>query len=161
MKSVYVETSIISYLTSHPSRDLRASAWQQITNQWWAQERLKYELFTSELVIEEASSGDKEAAMIRLEALRGITEIPVDEEAKELSAKLIDGGGVPAGAEADALHIAISCVHEMDYLLTWNFRHIDNAAAKPIIRSICTIWGYTCPEICTPLELLSEEQENV
>ncbi|MBN1900164.1 type II toxin-antitoxin system VapC family toxin [Candidatus Sumerlaeota bacterium] len=161
MKSIYVETSIISYLTSRPSRDLRSAAWQQITNQWWRLERKKYDLFTSELVVAEASYGDPEAAKARLEALRGIDEIPVNDEAKAFAARLIENGGVPSGSEADALHIALACVHEMDYLLTWNFRHIDNAETKPIIRSICVTAGYTCPEICTPLELFSEEQEYV
>jgi len=161
MKSIYIETSIISYLALRPSRDLRAAAWQQITHQWWSQERMKYELFTSELVVEEASSGDPKAANSRLEALKGIAEIPVDKETKALAVKLINEGGVQAGAEADALHIALACVHEMDYLLTWNFRHIDNAEAKPIIRAICFKSGYTCPEICTPLELFSEDQEDV
>ncbi|MDP2981892.1 MAG: type II toxin-antitoxin system VapC family toxin [Candidatus Latescibacter sp.] len=157
MKSVYIETSIISYLTSHPSRDLRSAAWQQVTIQWWAQERPKYELLTSELVVAEASAGDHEAAGIRLAVLGSIAELPVDEEVQAFAAKLIEGGGVPPRAEADALHIAVACVHEVDYLLTWNFRHIDNASVKPIIRLICTTAGYTCPEICTPLELLSEE----
>jgi predicted nucleic acid-binding protein len=159
--SAYIETSIISYLAARPSRDLRAAAWQQITTQWWAQERAKYQLFTSELVVAEASAGDQEAAGSRLEVLRSITGLPVDRDAQTLAAKLIEGGGVPPGAEADALHIAVACVHEIDYLLTWNCRHIDNAAVKPIIRSICVTAGYTCPEICTPLELLSQEQDDV
>ena len=161
MKSVYIETSIISYLVSRPSRDLLAAAWQQVTGQWWARERSKYELFTSELVAAEAASGDQEASKMRLEVLEGIAELPVDEEVKTLAAKLIEGGGIPPGAEADALHIAVACVHEVDYLLTWNCRHIDNAAAKPTIRSICVMAGYTCPEICTPIELLSEDKDNV
>jgi len=161
MKAVYIETSIISYLTSRPSRDLLAAAWQEVTNQWWGQERAKYELFTSELVVIEVSAGDAEASESRLKALEGVAKLAVDEEAKALAAKLMEGGGVPSSAQADALHIAIACVHEMDYLLTWNCRHIDSAAAKPIIRSICTSAGYTCPEICTPLELLTEEQDDV
>lgn len=161
MKSVYIETSIISYLSSRPSRDLRTAAWQQITAQWWQQEREKYELYTSELVVAEAASGDKEAAMVRLDYLKEIPELVIDEEAKDLAYRLIEGGGVPSDAQADALHIAISCVHEADFLLTWNCRHIDNPATKPIVRSICTMAGYQCSEICTPLELLSEESENV
>ena len=161
MKSVYIETSIVSYLTSRPSRDLRAAAWQQTTGQWWAQERPKYELFTSELVVVEAAAGDEVAAANRLEVIREIAELPIDDEAKALAAKLILGGGVFSTAQADALHIAVAAVHELDYLLTWNCRHIDNAATKPIIRSICVAAGYTCPEICTPLELLSEEEDHV
>jgi hypothetical protein len=161
MKSVYIETSIVSYLTSRPSRDLRAAAWQEVTAQWWAQERPKYELFASELVIVEASAGDEAAAASRLEMLKEISELPVDDEAKALAAKLVEGGGVPSAAPADALHIAVAAVQAVDYLLTWNCRHIDNAVTKPTVRSICAAAGYTCPEICTPLELLAEEEENV
>jgi len=160
-KSVYIETSIVSYLTARPSRDVRAAAWQQITSQWWENVRPDYDLFTSELVIVEASAGNSEAAARRLEALQGIAEISVDEEVQELADHLISKGGFPSGTEADALHVAVAAVHRIDYLLTWNFRHIDNAAKKPIIRSICVAAGYSCPEICTPMELLQEDEDNV
>jgi predicted nucleic acid-binding protein len=161
MKSVYLETSIISYLTSRPSRDLRAAAWQEITAQWWERERPKYELFVSELVIAEGGGGDAAAARRRLDVLSGIKELPVDAEVMTFASRILAEGGVPPHAQADAIHLAVACVHEVDYLLTWNCRHIDNAAAKPIIRSIATIAGYACPEICTPLELLSEESDDV
>ena len=161
MKSVYLETSIVSYLASRPSRDLTAAAWQQVTGQWWSRERPKYELFTSELVILEASAGDQAAAADRLAILRGIPELPVDDEAKALAARLIEGGAVPSTAQADALHIAVAAVQQVDYLLTWNCRHIDNAATKPIVRSVCAVTGHACPEICTPLELLSEDEGDV
>jgi hypothetical protein len=114
-------------------------------------------LFISELVVVEASAGDREAAGARLAKLRGIVGLPIDAEARTFAAKLIEAGGVPPEAEPDALHIAVACVHEIDYLLTWNCRHINNVAFKPVIRSVCAMAGYTCPEICTPLELLAEE----
>jgi hypothetical protein len=161
MRTVYIETSIVSYLTSRPSRDIRVAAWQEITSQWWDQERLKYELFTSELVIAEAGGGDIDAAQKRLDRLKDIPVLAIDDATKQFAAQLIQDGGVPSEAQADALHIAIASVHGLDYLLTWNCRHIDNAAAKPLIRSICAIAGYPCPEICTPLELLSEEHDYV
>ena len=85
----------------------------------------------------------------------------ISDEAKLLAARLVADGGIPLHAEADALHIATASVHGIDYLLTWNCRHIDNAATKPVVRSICAVAGYTCPEICTPMELLSEETEDV
>ena len=161
MKTVYVETSVISYLASLPSRDLRVAAWQQITTQWWEQEKSKYELFTSELVLAEAAAGDPSAAQKRIDKLNGIPYLNVSDEAKVLAARLIADGGMPAHAEADALHVATASVHAIDYLLTWNCRHIDNATTKPVVRSICAVAGYACPEICTPLELLSEEIEDV
>lgn len=160
-KSVYIETSIPSYLTAKPSRDVRAAAWQQITSQWWEEVQADYDLFTSELVVVEASAGNPEAAVRRLEAIQGIAELRIDEEVRELADQLISKGGIPSGAEADALHVAVAAVHRIDYLFTWNFRHIDNAAKKPIIRSICVAAGYMCPEICTPMELLQEGEDNV
>jgi hypothetical protein len=87
--------------------------------------------------------------------------LAIDDIIKQFAVQLIRDGGVPSEAQADALHIATASVHRLDYLLTWNCRHIDNAAAKPIIRSICAIAGYPYPEICTPLELLSEEDYHV
>lgn len=161
MRTVYIETSIVSYLTSRPSRDVRVAAWQEITTQWWEQERPKYELFTSELVIAEAGGGDEDAAQKRLDRLKDVPALAIDDAAKRFAAHLIQDGGVPSEAQADALHIAIASIHGLDYLLTWNCRHIDNAATKPLIRSICAIVSYPCPEICTPLELLSEDHSNV
>ena len=161
MRTVYIETSVVSYLTSRPSRDIRVAAWQEITTQWWEQERSKYELFTSELVIAESGGGDEDAARKRLEQLQDIPALAIDDATKQFAARLIQDGGVPSEAQADALHIAIASIHGLDFLLTWNCRHIDNAATKPLIRSICAIVGYPCPEICTPLELLSEEPDHV
>jgi len=161
MKSVYIETSIPSYLTARPSRDVRTAAWQQLTIQWWDQARQYYDLYTSELVVTEAAEGDAAAAQRRLDTLRGIRELAVDQEAEALAAKLIADGGFPETAELDALHVAIAAVHAVDLLLTWNCRHINNAETKPVIRSICAVAGYTCPEICTPQELLPEEPNDV
>jgi hypothetical protein len=161
MQTLYLETSIISYLTSRPSRDIRVAAWQEITAQWWEQEQSKYELFTSELVIAEAGGGNVEAARKRMDRLKDIPVLMIDDAAKRFAAQLIQKGGVPSEAQADALHIALASLHGLDYLLTWNCRHIDNAATKPLIRSICAIVGYSCPEICTPLELLSEDHNHV
>lgn len=160
-KSVYIETSIPSYLTARPSRDVRAAAWQQITAQWWDEARYQYELFTSALVNAEASDGHPEAAARRLEALQGIAELLIDEEVQSFAERLISEGGIPEVAKADSLHVAVAAVHGMDYLLTWNCRHIDNATRKPIIRAICIAAGYSYPEICTPLELLPEDNDDL
>ncbi|NQT18715.1 MAG: type II toxin-antitoxin system VapC family toxin [Planctomycetes bacterium] len=161
MKSVYIETSIASYLTARPSQDVRTAAWQQITVQWWEQAREHYELFTSELVVSEAAAGHPEAAQRRLDSLRSITELVVDSEMESLAARLIADGGFPAKAAVDALHVAIATVQAVDLFLTWNCRHINNADTKPIVRSICAVAGYTCPEICTPQELLPENADEI
>lgn len=156
-KTVYIETSIPSYLTARPSRDVRAAAWQQITTEWWDSARKDFNIFTSELTIVEASAGNPEAAERRLRVLQEIPKLVIDEEVQELAELLISKGGIPTSAEADALHVAVAAVHRIDYLLTWNCRHIDNAKKKPIIRSICIEAGYPYPEICTPMELLPEK----
>ena len=109
----------------------------------------------------EISAGNPEAATRRLKAMQGIAELPIDEEVQELADELISKGGVPSAAEADSLHIVVASVHRIDYLLTWNFRHIDNAAKKPLIRSICTGSGYPYPEICTPMELFPAGENDV
>ncbi len=160
-KSVYIETSIPSYLTARPSRDVRVLAWQQLTTQWWEEARNDYDLFTSELVLVEASAGHPDAASRRLEALMDIPELTIDDEIEQLAGSLMAEGGVPTSAEADAVHIAVAVVHNIDYLLTWNCRHINNAAMKTTIREICNRAGYSCPEICTPMELLEESEQNV
>lgn len=153
-KTVYVETSVVSYLTARPSSDLMAAAWQKATLDWWDGRRGRFDLYVSDTVIEEAGTGDSGAASRRLEALDGIPVLELTDSVVVLSRALIEAGAVPSRVPDDALHIAVSAVHGMDYLLTWNFRHIDNAEAKPVIRRICAANGYTCPEICTPQELM-------
>lgn len=156
MKTVYVETSILSYLAARPSRDLLAAARQQLTERRWHDHRHRFDLFASVVVETEAGKGDPEAARHRLSAMSGIPALPVTDAVERLAEQLIEDGAVPATAADDALHVAIAAVHGMDYLLTWNCRHIDNAERKPAIRATCAAQGYPCPEICTPEELMGE-----
>ena len=159
-KKVYIETSIVSFLSGRPSRNLLAAAWQSLTTDWWEKRRELFDLYISELVLEEASRGDKDAAQKRLRILEGIPLLAVTDSAVELSKKLLEKGALPPKATDDALHIALTSVHNIDYLLTWNCRHIDNAENKPIVRSVVTINGYNCPEICTPQELMGGELDE-
>jgi hypothetical protein len=161
MLSVYVETSIVSYLTSRPSHDFLTAACQQVTSEWWEEERNKYQLFTSALVIAEARAGDPDAAAKRLSLLQGIPELAITETVRRLSQALVAAGGLPEKAEVDALHIAVAAVHKVDLLLTWNCRHIDNPMTKPMIRVICAKIGFTCPEICTPVEIMEMDQDEI
>lgn len=151
--SVYIETSIVSYLAAHPSANLLAAACQQVTREWWETERRDFKLFISELVVLEAKAGDAHAAARRLALLRGIPELRITDAVKDLAEEFLSEGALPAKAQADALHIAVAAVHRVDYLLTWNCRHIDNPATKPAIRSVCASNGIACPEICTPIEI--------
>ena len=153
-KTVYIETSIVSYLTARPTSDLLAAAWQKITLDWWETQRKRFNLYTSDVAVEEAGKGNREAAARRLEALSGIPILPITEAAIMLSEVLVQDGALPANALDDALQLALAAAHGADYLLTWNCRHLDNAETKPIMRHVCTINGHTCPEICTPQELM-------
>ena len=153
-KTVYIETSIVSYLAARPTSDLLAAAWQKTTVDWWDTQRNRFDLYTSDVTVEEAGRGNPEAAARRLEALSGIPILPTTEAVAALSKALLQGRALPAKALDDALHIAISAVHGVNYLLTWNCRHLDNAETKPIMRSVCTIHGHISPEICTPQELM-------
>lgn len=152
--SCYIETSIISYLAARPSPNLLMAACQQVTEQWWEVSHGLFEVFTSELVLTEARQGDKITAQRRLVLLRGIPELRMTEEAKKLARSLVKKGALPTSAGADALHIAIATVHQIEYLLTWNCRHIDNPTTKPLVRDICDLEGYICPEVCTPMEIM-------
>jgi predicted nucleic acid-binding protein len=152
--SIYIETSIISYLTARPSRDLMIAAGQQVTAQWWETARGSYDVVTSDLVVLESREGDPRAAQRRFDLLRDIRAIELTDEARQLADILTAKGALPKRAQADALHIAVAAVHTVDYLLTWNLRHIDNPAIKPRVREICGLEGYRCPEICTPFEIM-------
>ena len=76
--------------------------------------------------------------------------LPVTDDVASLADELIRKGALPAGAQNDAVHIAVSAVHGVDYLLTWNFRHLANAETKPLVREVCEQQGYASLEICTP-----------
>jgi hypothetical protein len=160
MKSVYAETSIFSYLTARPSRDLLASARQHLTVWWWHHHRARFDVFVSPSVRREAAKGDPEAADRRLAAMTGISLLVMNDAVARLAERLIEEHAVPQVAAEDALHVAMAAVHHIDYLLTWNCGHIDNAERKPAIRAVCAIEGFPCPEICTPEELMGESTDE-
>ncbi len=160
MQKVYIETSVISYLTARPSNNLIAAAWQKETADWWKTQKTRFDLYISEVVIEEASRGDESAASRRLVALEVMEVLQLDTAAIKLSTALIDEGGMPKKALDDALHVAAAAVRRMDFLLTWNCRHIDNAEMKPKIREIIASHGYQSPEIATPTELMGVNYDD-
>lgn len=155
----YVETTIPSYLTAWPSREVVRAGYQQLTRDWWAR-RHEYELFASSLVHSECGAGDPEAAASRLAALTGIELLAQTAAVDALAGELLRGVPLPPQATSDALHIAIAAAHGMDYLVTWNCAHIANAALRPRIEAVCRRFGYEPPVICTPQELLGEEGES-
>ena len=151
---VYIETSIISYLTARLSNDLRVAANQSITIEWWETRRRHFELFVSELVTAEAHRGNPDLAQRRLNAIGPLPKLDVTEEVRELARNLVSEGPIPDVAEMDAYHIAVAAVNGMEYLLTWNCTHIANAVMRPRIEEICRQEGFEPPIICTPQELM-------
>jgi hypothetical protein len=154
----YIETSMISYLVARPSRDVVAAAHQQISLDWWENRRSDFHLVTSLLVVNEARLGDPAAAERRLAMLTGIPLLEVTDAAQELAVAIVREGLLPPSAYPDALHIATTAVHQVDYLLTWNCNHIANAELLPRIALVCDRFGVPLPYICTPEELLGEPQ---
>ena len=151
---VYLETTIPSLLAAWPNRDVVILGQQQATRDWWDQHRHKYELFISDLVAVECRRGDAIAAREREELLAPCSLLNIPEAAQQLAQRILAAGLMPARATADALHVAIAAVHKMDFLLTWNCRHIANAATVERVRGVCSQAGYQPPVICTPFELM-------
>ena len=150
---IYLETTIISYLAARPSRDLITAAHQQVTRDWWQIRRGDFDLFSSQLVIQESSAGDAAVAKTRLQLLSDISLVQVNVDCVSLARALVERGPIPEKAAVDALHIAVATVHGMDYLLTWNCKHIANAEMQTAVNRICRSAGYEPPVICTPEEL--------
>lgn len=152
-QTVYIETSVISYLAARTSRDLIVAGHQQITQDWWDTRR-QWDIYVSALVVNEIGFGDLDAASQRLAVIENIPALAVDAAAVSLARQLLKEVALPEKAQEDALHIAVAAVNGIDYLLTWNCTHIANAVKRPLIMAICETAGYRPPVICTPEELL-------
>jgi len=152
--TVYIETTVVSYLTAWRSRDLIRSAQQHQTREWWDRRRAAFELFCSELVVREAAAGDPSAAAERLTVLAEMQVLTVAPDAAALAASLITRVKLPPRAHPDALHVAIAATNGIAYLLTWNCRHLTNAVLRPQIEWVCRDGGFEPPVICTPPELM-------
>lgn len=155
---VYLETSVLSYLTALPSRDLIRAAHQQITVEWWAA-RQAFDLFVSQPVLDEIAAGDPTAAARRLAAIEGVEVLSATLEAERLAIALLNAAALPRKAAIDAAHVAIAAVHGMSFLLTWNCTHIANAQMRPHIEHVCRENGAAPPIICTPEELHQKKED--
>lgn len=153
---VYVETTVVSYLTARRSRDLVVAAHQQITEDWWRDRRDDFDLYVSASVELEAAAGDQAAAARRLAAIEALDRLAITDEVEALASALIVAGMLPQKAAEDALHITIATVHGMDFLLTWNCRHIANAEIRRRLTGTMVEKGYVLPVICTPEELAGD-----
>lgn len=154
MESVYLETSFISYLVACPSRDLIVAGHQQTTLEWWANRRSEFECSVSQVVIEEASLGDPAEVQKRLAIISDLPSLDVTEDSEALTRAIMAAGMLPPHAFPDAAHVAVSAVHGIEYLLTWNCKHLANAQIARRIAVVCDKLGYGMPIICTPEELM-------
>jgi len=151
--SVYIESSVISYLSARPSRDVIVAGRQAVSHDWWDNHRHRFELYISALVVAEIERGDADAASRRRALVADIPSLGVSDVAVELGELLLSEKVVSQGSESDALHIGIAAAQGADFLLTWNFRHINNAEMKAAITAVIESREYVCPQMCSPEEL--------
>lgn len=152
--SVYLETTIIGYLAMRVSGILRIAANHETTRDWWDNHRQRFELFVSRYVVDECSGGNPVAARERLVLLDGIPLLEISDAVILLAESLLHNVPFPAKAAVDAYHISVAAMNGVQYLLTWNCKHIANPSLRPRIEFLCREMGYEPPVICTPLELL-------
>lgn len=152
---VYVETTVVSDATALPTNDLVLAGRQYVTREWWRTARERFDLYSSRTVDVEIRRGDGEAAQRRIVALKDIPEVETTDASIRLARELIERKAVPREYPDDALHIATAATNGLDYLVSWNFKHITNANTIPLIVRICEENGYQCPCICTP-QMLQE-----
>jgi hypothetical protein len=153
-ETVYIETSILGYLTARPSRDIVVAANIEVTREWWDMRRSDFQLYSSQAVVKETSQGDAAIASQRLEILRNFSLLDLNHSVLDLAEQFLERSNLPSKADVDAVHIAAATVHGMDYLLTWNCKHIANAQIQRKLAEISFDFGYELPILCTPYELL-------
>ena len=152
--TVYIETTVISYLTAKPSRDLIIAAHQQITHDWWDLALPHFDVFVSPIVLEEISRGDAQAAKPRLETVSSFPVLEVLSEIRNLAESYFAAIEIPEKARADSYHLALAAWHGMDFMVSWNCTHIVSGRVKKIIEKINYEYGIRTPIVCTPEELM-------
>jgi hypothetical protein len=157
MQTVYIETSIVSYLRMRTASNVVAAARQLLTRQWWDHEREKYRLVISQYVLDEAAKGNPTLAAERLKHLDGIPMLAIESGVRDIADSILLSAVLPVKAEFDALHVAVAAYHGVDYLLTWNCTHIANARTLPKIQKVLSKIGYPSPTVCTPEEMVDYE----
>ncbi len=153
METVYIETTILSYLVSRPSRDIIVAARQELTREWWDHSRPGFDCVLSQIVLDEIAAGDPAHAAKRLDQASSLGALAVNGPCLELAKLYLDRGYVPKSEIRDALHIAVAVIWKVDYLLTWNCKHIANAHALRQLRKFSENQGHEFPQVCTPEEL--------
>lgn len=157
METVYIETTIPSYLTAHRGHREPVRSHQKITQEWWARERARFRLYSSIAVRAEMSKGDPGAVAKRLKSMAGIPELEVTPEVQPLADAIVQLLQLPQKGKMDATHVAFAIIHRMDYLLTWNCTHLANPSLQKTLFEFCSYHHIHMPVICTP-ELLTRTQ---
>lgn len=157
-KTIYVETTVVSYYTARPSRDLVIAGHQEATRDLWPELLSEFETYISVLVHNEAGRGDPEQAQKRLAAIAPFPMLDVDDKARDLAGQIIASKGISDEYPEDALHIALATVNGIEILVTWNFAHLNNPFTRMMVRQIVENAGYECSEICSPDELLEADR---
>lgn len=156
---VYIETSIVSYITARPSRDVVISANQILAQEWWEDYRHEFDLYISELVTDESSKGNAEMAKKRLDLVKNVPFLENNDKVKNLAKEILARNILPVKATLDVFHIAITAVHNIDFLLTLNCKHIANAFIYRRVEEVCRSFGFEPPIVCTPQEILGKENK--
>lgn len=155
---LYLETTVISYLVARPSKDASLAYRQQVTQQLWEEYADDYEFVVSDIVIGEILRGDAVAAQLRFDVVANLTILDLSPDVDKLAQGLIDAGTVPRQARSDAQHIACAAVNGVDYLVSWNYKHIVNEMARRLINEVCQASRFRPPIICTPIDIIEETQ---
>ena len=155
---VYLETTIISFLAARPSRDILVNAKQAVTNEWWATQRNDFDLYISEVVLGEISNGDRDAVERRLNVAKGLYSLELTEKCFNI-AKQLTGNIIPDSVAEDAYHVSLAIEHNIEYLLTWNMKHINKTKTKYAIMELCNLNEYNCPVICSPFEMIEVKKQ--
>jgi hypothetical protein len=158
--SIFIETTIPSYYVARPSRDVLQLARQELTRAWWDLQREQFDLRTSQLVLDEAALGEPAKAAERLQLLDGIALLDISEQVEALAIELVASGILPAAAGRDAFHLAAAGVHGMNFLLTWNCKHIANPFIADRLQSCFSRMGVYFPVICTPEQFLADDDND-
>jgi predicted nucleic acid-binding protein len=153
-ETLYIETSILGYLTARSTKNLILAANIEVTKDWWEYRRSAFTMYISQAVLNEVAQGDIEIAVQRMELLRGVPLLELNQAVRDLASQFLTRSNLPPKADIDAIHIAAATVHGLDYLLTWNCKHIANAQIQRKLAEISFDCGYELPILCTPYELL-------
>lgn len=157
-KTVYIETSVVSYLVADMSDNIRIGSHQLSTRDFW-QQLPDFDISISDTVIEEASKGDENKAQQRLLRIRDFRVLEIDEPTQALAIQIIKAGAIPTKFPEDALHIAVAAINDIDFIVTWNFKHINNPFMMRKISEVVTGKGYSMPVICSPEEFMEAQHD--